>query len=227
MKLKKKRIYSVLVRWFALILSLAIITVSLFVSFKPFIFTYAKSEAETILLNAVNAAVLKILTENNVTYSDISLISRNEQGSITGIEINAEKINMLKSLISNEISRIIASKNKYTLSVALGTLLGSEFTTDYGPHIKFKMQLTETAILGFESQFEDSGINNVLHQILINADIRASILMIGCTEGFSVSTSIIAAQTVIAGEVPESFTNVIEYPGDDLADEIFNYSENY
>ena len=87
------------------------------------------------------------------------------------------------------------------------------------------MQLTETAILDFESLFTSAGINNVLHQIIIKIDVNVSVLMIGCTDSFSVSTAAIAAQTVIAGRVPESFTNVIEQPNNDLADEVFNFGD--
>ena len=49
--------------------------------------------------------------------------------------------------------------------------------------------------------------------------------MVGYTKGFKISTSALAAQTVIAGNVPDSFTQVEEHPGDDIADEIFNYAE--
>lgn len=87
------------------------------------------------------------------------------------------------------------------------------------------MQLTETAILDFESEFISAGINNVLHRIIIKIDVNASVLMLGCTDGFKVSTTAIAAQTVIAGEVPDAFTNVIEYPNNDLADELFNFGD--
>ncbi len=215
--------FSILKRWLAVLLCLIVLFVICFISVKPFVFTYAKSAAETIILNAANEAVLNILAENNITYSDISNVSRDGSGIITGIEIDIEKINFLKSALSNEIARIVKSRNKYDLDIPIGTLFGNEYTTGYGPKIKFKMQLTETAILDFESRFESAGINNVLHQIIIKIDVRASVLMMGCTDGFSVSTTALAAQTVIAGEVPDSFTNVIEQPNNDLADEVFNF----
>ena len=208
-----------------MLLCLSIVFVAGFISVKPFAFTYAKSEAETIILNAVNEAVLCVLAQNNITYNNISNISRDSDEKITGIEIDIEKVNLLKSSISNEIARIVATRNRYDLNIPIGTLLGSEYTTGYGPKIRFKMQLTETAILDFESRFESAGINNVLHQIIIKIDVNASVLMMGCTDSFSVSTTALAAQTVIAGDVPDSFTNVIEYPENDLADEIFNFGE--
>ena len=222
---RKRHTFSVAKRWFIVLLCLILVIISCFISVKPFVFTYAKSEAETIILNAANEAVLNILARNDISYTDISRVSRDEGGMITGIEIDIEKVNLLKSSISNEIARIVAARNKYDLHIPIGTLFGNEYTTGYGPKIKFKMQLTETAILDFESRFESAGINNVLHQIIIKIDVNASVLMMGCTDGFSVSTTALAAQTVIAGAVPDSFTNVIEYPENDLADEIFNFGE--
>lgn len=223
--LRKRHTFSVARRWFVVLLCLALILACCFVSVKPFVFTYAKSEAETIILNAANEAVLNILDENDISYSDISNVSRDADGIITGIEIDIEKINRLKSQISNELSKIVSANNKYDLYIPMGTLFGSEYTTGYGPKIRFKMQLTETAILDFESKFTQAGINNVLHQIIIKIDVKASVLMMGATEGFGVSTTALAAQTVIAGTVPDSFTNVIEYPENDLADEVFNFGD--
>ena len=222
---KKRHTFSVAKRWFIVLLALIFVFIACFISVKPFVFTYAKSEAETIMLNAANQAVLNVLDNNNISYDNICNVSRNAEGTITGIEIDIEKVNTFKSQISGEISKIIANNNKYDLYIPIGTLFGNEYTTGYGPKIKFKMQLTETAIIDFESLFEPAGINNVLHQIIIKIDVKASVLMMGFTDGFGVSTKAIAAQTVIAGAVPDSFTNVIEYPNDDLADEIFNFGD--
>ncbi len=198
---------------------------ALIYSVKPLVFVFAKSRAETIILNAANRAIINILNDNDITYSDIAVISRDSQNNITGIEIDINKINLLKSLVSIEMSENISDEDTYELNIPIGTLIGSEYTTGFGPKIKFKMQLTETAVVDFESRFESSGINSVLHQILINIDVTASVLMMGFTQGFNISTSAIAAQTVISGYVPDNFTNVDEYPGGDIADEIFNYAE--
>lgn len=219
----KKEIILISKRWLVVILCFCLIFVTCFISVKPFVFTYAKSEAETIILNAANQAVLNIINKNDISYNDLSVVSRDADGVITGIEIDTVKVNTIKSQVSNELSKIISQKNKYDLNIPVGTLFGNEYTTGYGPKIKFKMQITETAILDFESKFMSAGINNVLHQIIIKIDVHASVLMMGCTEGFGVSTTALVAQTVIAGTVPDSFTNVIEQPNNDLADEVFNF----
>ena len=224
MKNKKKKYKRFLLLLISCFLIVTILTLTVFFEIKPLVFTYAKSSAETIVLNAANKSIVSVLNNNNISYGKISKISRDSANNITGIEIDIELINRLKSSISNEISDIVSQKRFYDLYIPIGTLFANEYTNGFGPKIKFKMQLTETAFVNFESKFVDAGINQVLHQILIKIDISVNILMIGYTKGFSVSTSAIAAQTVIVGAVPDSFTNVIERPGDDIADEIFNYS---
>lgn len=225
MSFSRKRVFSVLWRWAALIVCVCFIVFICFMQVKPLIFTVAKSRAETIILNAANTAVLNILNENDIKYNDISVISKDANGSITGIEIDTQKVNLLKSLISEEMMKIMLKNEFYEVTIPLGTIFGSEYTTGWGPRLRFKMQLAETTVLDYESKFDDAGINNVLHQIIINMNISANVLMIGFTEGFNLSTSVLAAQTVIAGAVPDSFTDVEEYPGDDIADDIFNYAE--
>lgn len=224
-KIRKRVNFSITKRWIILFLCIFLVFAVCFFSVKPFVFTYAKSEAETIILNAANEAVLNVLAQNDISYTEISNVSRDSEGMITGIEIDIEKVNKLKSQISRETARIVAQNNKYDLYISVGTLLGNEYTTGYGPKVKFKMQLTETAIVDFESRFESAGINNVLHQIIIKIDVNVSVLMMGCTDDFSVSITALAAQTVVSGAVPDSFTNVIEYPENDLADEIFNFGD--
>ena len=219
-----KKIRYVLLRWICFAIGLCLLLLACFIKIKPLVFTYAKSRAETIMLNAANTAILSILERNDFQYDEIADITLDDEQNITGIQIDAKWTNMFKSVVSKEIEAILEKQSDYTVSIPVGTFFGNEFTTGLGPEVDFKMRLTETAVVDFKNQFESVGINNVLHQVVINIDISANILMIGCTEGFDVKTSAIAAQTVIAGKVPSSFTQVEEHPGDDLADEIFNYA---
>lgn len=210
--------------WLSLFLILAIAAVSCLIHIKPFVFKYARSQAESILLSAANNAILQVLKTENITYDGISRVTRDESGTIKGIEIDIGQANILKSSISSVITEILAKESIYDLYIPVGTLLGSEFTTGFGNKIHFRMQLTETSVVDFKNSFVSAGINSVLHRIIIDINISACILMMGCTEDFSVHTTAIAAQTVIAGKVPDSFTNVVEEPGDDVADKIFNFA---
>lgn len=194
-----------------------------FIKMRPIIISYAESQAETILLNASNEAILSILRDSNTSYDDIIILSKDSGGYVTSLEVNIVKINMLKSLISSKTSEIVAKNEHYTISIPAGTFFGSEYIAGMGPKIHFKMQITSTSVVDFEHEFTSSGINQVLHKIIINMDTKGSIIMSGYSGGFSVSTTAIAAQTVIVGAAPDAFTNVIESDSSDTGGLINDY----
>lgn len=177
------------------------------------------------MLNAADKAVIEVLKEENIKYEELAIISRNSEGRILGIEIDSVKADIIKSKLSLKTTEILKKNSNFKISIPLGNFLSNDYTSGLGPDLKFDIQMTNTASLDFKSNFKNSGINNTLHQILINFDITANIVIKGGSDTFKVNTSIIVAQTVISGEIPDSFTNVTENPGDDIADDIFNFAQ--
>lgn len=190
---------------------------------QPVILRYAGSVAESVMLNSANEAIVNILENKKFSYDDIAVLSRDSNGLVQSLEIDTYKVNYLKSHISNEISNIIADKERYTVSIPIGTFLANTFTAGLGPDLDFKMQMTSTAFVDFEHEFKSAGINQVLHRVIVNIKINGTILVAGYKKSISTNTSAIAAQTVIVGAVPESFTNVIEEESDNTAGLINDY----
>ena len=171
-------------------------------------------------------AAKSAITSLDYKYSDMAVVTRTADSLVSSIEIDYAKINILRAEIVNRINLASLNNSDNVLYIPLGSLLGSEYTAGYGPDIKFKLKYSQMPILDFKSNFFSAGINMVLHQIIINADLSCSIIMLGADKSFSVKLSAIAAQTVISGTVPENFTNVVETPESNIADDIFNFSNN-
>lgn len=207
----------------ALLLCITVLLVFLFYKMHPVIMRYAVSVAETIMLNSANDAVLAILEENDISYDDIVNLSNNSDGYVTSLEIDIYAVNNLKSRISNKTTELVDSREYYDVSIPLGTFLGNTYTAGLGPKIKFNMQLTSTAFVNFSHEFKAAGINQVLHIIMVNIDIRGSLIIAGYNKGINASTSAIAAQTVIVGKSPDAFTNVFESEQDNTGGLIDDY----
>jgi len=190
---------------------------------NPVIMKYAVSVAETTMLNSANDAVVEILSENEISYLDIVNLSKNNDGYVTSLEIDIYEINFLKSLIANKTSNLVDSREFYDVKIPVGTFLGNTYTAGYGPKLKFKMQLTCTAFVDFRHEFKSAGINQVLHLVMIDINIKGNLIIMGYNKGINVSTSAIAAQTVIVGKSPDAFTNVIEQETDNTAGLINDY----
>ena len=207
---------------FSLIAVIIIMSVTYYLM-QPIILKYAVSVAEMIALNAANEAIVDVLNSNQVSYGDIVTLSQNDEGYVTSLEINVLQINNLKSEISRRMAKIIEEEERYELRIPLGSFFGNSYTNGIGPDIKFNMQITTTCFVDFSHEFKSAGINQVLHIVNVNIDVKGNFVIIGYNRGISVSTSAIAAQTVIVGKTPDAFTSVIESPTDNTGGLINDY----
>ena len=66
---------------------------------RPVILAYAQTVAKRMLLSAANEAVVNVLRETNTDYDDLVRLSTDTDNRITGLQIDALAINLLKSQI--------------------------------------------------------------------------------------------------------------------------------
>ncbi len=186
---------------------------------------YSNSQAETILLTAANQAVGEVFCESNELCSQITQVHRNEQGTITAVSINASPVNSLKAQLNDRIGEILAEKEYYELKVPIGSLIGSEWAVGRGPSVAYRMQLTTTACTDFESELTSEGINQVLHQIRVHVDLTGNVLIPWYHFTVHEENSFLVSQTMVVGEVPQAYTNLIGYSpsADEIAEDINNY----
>ncbi len=213
----------ILIRWLCLLLAISLILGYIYYKMQPVILRYAESVAETIMLNSANEAIVNVLRDENINYNDIVILTTNAEGAVTSLETDIYKTNLFKSSISNEISKIIANRERYNVDIPIGTFLLNSYTSGLGPDVNFKMQITTTAFVDFEDNFKSRGINQVLHSIYVKIKINATILIAGYKKNFNVSTKAMVAETVIVGAAPDAFTNVIESEEDNTAGLINDY----
>ncbi len=206
-----------------LVIICAVICTAILIRARPMIYDVAVSNAETLALRLTDTAVSRVLDGEKIEYDSIITLNHSEDGAVNSLEVNPLMINRLKTEISSEVSRLVSESPECPVVFPIGSLIGGEYTAGLGPMLNFKMQITATAYVNFKSNFISSGINQVLHQILLEIKVNGSVLSVGSRYPFSTSTSAIAAQSVIVGAVPDAFTNVIENPDSDIAGYIFDY----
>lgn len=190
---------------------------------RPMIYQTAVSNAESLSLKLTDMAVAEVLDGERISYGDIVELTADDAGAVKSLEIDPREINLLKTEISSKVSELVAKNSECPVTLPLGTIIGGDYINGLGPRLHFPMQITATAYVNFKSNFTAAGINQVLHQILIEIKVEGVVLSAASRYPFSTQTSAIAAQSVIVGAVPDAFTNVIEYPGNDTAGWIFDY----
>lgn len=183
---------------------------------------FAKSEIKTALINAANRSCERILSDNAVSYDDLAVISRDESGLATSVEIDTVSANLLKATLTNEIAKELALISTRTISVPLCAAFGIYYTSFKTPTISYTVHITTTVTSDFKSNFYSAGINQVLHQIVLNVGLESDIAMLSEKTENSFSTNFLIAQTVIVGAVPEAFTEV-KNATDEVMEDIFDF----
>ena len=51
----------------------------------------------------------------------------------------------------------------------------------------------------------EAGINQTLQQLTMTVSVDVSILVLGRTESFTVTSQVVVAETIIVGQVPDTF----------------------
>ncbi|MBQ0084430.1 MAG: sporulation protein YunB [Clostridiales bacterium] len=224
-KFGKKRKY---VKIISVLISVVLVAVLFYsaIRLRKIIVNYAQSRAASIAFKIANDTINRVITDENVSYNNIVNLSRNTEGAVSSLEIDVVRINRLKTEISSAIEEKMGNNENFKIGIPIGTLFGNEYTVGLGPELKFNMKLTATAVTDFKSNFYAAGINQVLHQVLITVKISGTLVLPWARGGFSAETTVIAAQTVLVGLVPDAYTNVDETTVDgqpQVVGDIFDY----
>lgn len=116
------------------------------------------------------------------------------------------EFNRLQAAITQDILTRLGETADTNLSIPLGTLTGTPLLAGRGPRFTVRMETVGSCSAHFENQFDQAGINQTTHRILLNVDVSVSILLPGFKTYASFSHAFDLAETVIVGAVPDTYT---------------------
>ena len=79
-----------------------------------------------------------------------------------------------------------------------------------GPQIRVSVVPVGSVTTRFVTSFESAGINQTRHEISLEASVLMRIVVPAGSNSVSVSTYVPIAESIIVGEVPESYVHVPE-----------------
>ncbi len=185
---------------------------------------YAQNRAKIIANSTINETVSNYLDNMKITYKDLININRDESGNVNSVEFDSITITKIKSRVISLIQNNISQKENINIKVPIGTLTGSQFLNNRGPEINISFKMSSAIYSKITSTFTSAGINQTLHKIILDISSDIYFVMPWYRTTGSYETKFVLAETIIVGEVPDAYTNVIEYPGSDMAGILFDYS---
>ena len=190
------------------LIALALILIGLLVladaAFRPMIEKVNSYECHKAVSGIINKVVLEELERADTDYSSLVTLCTNDDGEVTSVQSNVKNINRLKTSVSDRVEREIADLSAVDIKIPRYLVF------DVGMSVA-PIGFANTTIV---SEFTEAGINQTLHRIIIEISADVDAIIPGLKTRVCVKTSIVAAETVIVGRVPNAYTHVITGSGD-------------
>lgn len=196
-------------KFFRLIVVLLIAGMILLALFRYQYRDTIRSLAQTQVINStsdlINDAIDRQIETGNIRYDRIVYFEKDLNGRITALKTNMSEVNRLKTDILNIINDEILALDTSDLGIPVGSLFLPEFLAGRGPEIPVHIISIRNSDAGFESSFTEAGINQTLQQLRMNVIVDVAILVLGRSESFTVTSQVVVAETIIVGQVPDTF----------------------
>ncbi len=190
---------------------LALAAVLLFLMFRSRYREIIRELAETQVKNTTsdltNDAIAKQIAEGVIQYDRIVYFEKDLDGRITALKTNMSEVNRLKTDILNIINDEILALDTSDIGIPLGSLFLPEFLSGKGPAIPVHILSIRNSDATFANSFSQAGINQTLHQLTMVVSVDVAVLVLGETTSFTINSEVVVAQTVIVGDVPNTFLN--------------------
>ena len=165
----------------------------------------ARTQITNTTSDLTNDAIARQISEGDIRYDRIVYFEKDLEGRITALKTNMSEVNRLKTDILNIINDEILALDTLDLGIPLGSLVLPQFFSGKGPVIPVRILSIRNSDAVFASNFSQAGINQTIHQLTMVVNIDVAMLVLGKTGSFTVTSEVVVAETVIVGEVPQTF----------------------
>ncbi len=145
-----------------------------------------------------------------IPYEDMIAVRTDSAGRVTMLQANAVRMNELATLTAIEAQKRLQSADAQSVSIPLGAALGIPFLSVLGPQIPVRIVPVSAVSAAFSTEFESAGINQSRHKIFLSLHAQARLVIPGGAKQVDLKGQVLIAESIIVGEVPQSYVNVPE-----------------
>lgn len=167
----------------------------------------AVSDASDIVTVQVNNAIREIMDQGDYSGDYFVTFEKSDSGEVTAISSNMARINALSAMI---LDRVVGVTENHTITVEIpaGNLTGISLLMGRGPGIPVQIIVLTSSRVEFNNSIVTAGINQTKHQINLEVMVDIDILIPWDTENAQVVTEVLIADTVVVGQVPDTYLSL-------------------
>ena len=178
---------------------------------RPNIVNVCEYNSKAVTISLIDDAINERLVElgDDANYGNLVKLSYTSDGKVASIESNTKLINRIKNDMLTEINDRLMKGETENVDLTVGTLSGIPLFHGSGLTVRMEVEPKGYADAVFISEFTDAGLNQTLHRMIMRTTVSVTAFIPMYSVETKVSGDFLIAETVIVGNVPESFTHVV------------------
>jgi len=174
----------------------------------PLIDDMAQTRVNNVASGVINNAIEEQILSGGVDYDTMVMLEKDADGNITALKTNMAVMNRLKTEILNILGKKIPEMTVSQIGIPIGNLIFPELFSGRGFYLPVKILSVQSSDASFQNRFSQAGINQTLHQVIMNVALKMTVLTPAGAENVTCSSQVVVAETVIVGTVPNSYVEV-------------------
>ncbi len=172
------------------------------------VLSLAQAQARALAVQVLNEAAAELLSSEEVTYASLMHVTSDENGQVRLIQANTPQMNHLAARVSLLAQSRLQQTPTPSVQVPLGSAMGLTLFAGWGPKIEVRILPVGSVHAQFHTDFQTAGINQTRHRISLQLTAQVQLVIPTGAQTVEVSTQVAMAESIIVGEVPDTFTDV-------------------
>ena len=172
------------------------------------ILSLAQAQARSMAVRVLNQSAAELLSTGGVSYDALMNVSTDATGQVRLIQANTPEMNRLASAASLLAQEKLLGMGDQVVKVPLGSALGLTIFGGAGPKLSVRILPVGSVHAEFHTDFQTAGINQTRHRITLVLTATVQLVVPTGAKKVEVSTQVAMAESIIVGEVPDTFTDV-------------------
>lgn len=193
--------------WYILFLLVAVISVFIWINIKvrPFMVSVTRGYAENVVSNTLNAIIDETMQNEDFTFVNVI---KDSSGRVVAVTMNSADTNVFMTRISIGLKNRIADMEQVEAKIPIGNFLPYPFLAGLGPEVSVKFLVLANTAVSAREEFVSKGINQSLYTLSLHVVTDVGIYIPAMHSSVTVENEVPVAQTLIVGNVPDTYTNV-------------------
>ena len=174
------------------------------------VLSMAQAQARAMAVQVLNQSAAELLSTGGVTYESLMNVTTDAAGQVRLIQANTPEMNRLAAQVSLLAQGRLQETRDQAVRVPLGSALGLTLFAGAGPKIEVRILPVGSVHAEFHTDFQTAGINQTRHRVSLLLTAQVQLVIPTGAQMVTATTQVAMAESIIVGEVPETFTDVGE-----------------